>query len=719
MPKNTKSRAAPAPAAAAPPAVAVPAAPVAPAPAAGPVDGQFDDASEDELDHVPEPRSTLSSDSIAHEETTAPDADAQRDLALPNDDDDYTYTHDDYADDDEPYGDDDAVFDSADRYANAYAASGDYGVAGAGGVDTRHVLHKLTDKSDRATAEQVLDPRTRMILFKIVNQGLLAEIHGCVSTGKEANVYHAVTASGQHRAIKVYKTSILVFKDRDRYVSGEHRFRHGYARHNPRKMVKVWAEKEMRNLKRLRAAGIPSPEPLLLKLHVLVMDFIGDADGRAAPRLKDANLDAKRAKRAYHSLLRMMWVLFHECRLVHADLSEYNILYHQKQCYIIDVSQSVEHEHPHALEFLRKDCANVTEFFRKKGVAVLSLRELFDFVTNAALKPTAPAAAAAAPAAPAPTATPTAATGDAVAADAMVAAAENLDAMDVAAPTALASLKCPSTVDEHLAALLDAAEARGKESRNAAKRAQNADMNALQVEEEVFKHAYVPRTLDEVVDMERDMYDMINQGRAHELVYKDLLALPGKTEAAAVEEEKKGKKEKKAAMPTDKKKGKKGGKKASKGAEPAAPESDLDDYELVEPPTLVPEPALPPLQATAVPAATQSAATLDLLLAPLALNDTAVPVGDEVELVLSDLDDSESDEESDGDDASDDDEDDDEDGTDDRPAKAPRGKKHMDKEEKKALKQQTKEAKREKRKTKIPKAVKKRKEKLNKEKSKK
>ncbi|KNE55685.1 atypical/RIO/RIO1 protein kinase [Allomyces macrogynus ATCC 38327] len=690
MPKNNKSRA-PASAAAVHAAVAVPAIPVEPARAAAPVEGQFDDASEDELDHVPEPRATPSADAISHDEKTAP----ERVLAPPNDDengDDYTYTHDDYTDD-EPYADDDAVFDSADRYANAYAASGDYGVAGAGGVDTRHVLHKLTDKSDRATAEQVLDPRTRMILFKIVNQGLLAEIHGCVSTGKEANVYHAVTASGQHRAIKVYKTSILVFKDRDRYVSGEHRFRHGYARHNPRKMVKVWAEKEMRNLKRLRAAGIPSPEPLLLKLHVLVMDFIGDADGRAAPRLKDANLDAKRAKRAYHSLLRMMWVLFHECRLVHADLSEYNILYHQKQCYIIDVSQSVEHEHPHALEFLRKDCSNVTEFFRKKGVAVLSLRELFDFVTNAALKPAAPAAAAA-PTAPAPTAT--ASTGEAVAADAMVAAAENLDAMDVAAPTALASLKCPSTVDEHLAALLEAAEARGKESRNAAKRAQNADMNALQVEEEVFKHAYVPRTLDEVVDMERDMYDVINQGRAHELVYKDLLALPGSSKPEEKEEKKEGKEEKKVAVPAvDKKKGKKGGKKGGKKA------------------------ALPPLHATAAPVATQSAATLDLLLAPLALHDATVPVGDEVELALSDLDDSDEDEESDGDDALDDGSSEDEDGTHDRPAKAPRGKKHMDKEEKKALKQQTKEAKREKRKTKIPKAVKKRKEKLNKEKSKK
>jgi serine/threonine-protein kinase RIO1 len=48
----------------------------------------------------------------------------------------------------------------------------------------------------------------------------------------------------------VYKTSILTFKDRDRYVTGEFRYRKGYCRHNPRKMVATWAEKEMRNLLR-------------------------------------------------------------------------------------------------------------------------------------------------------------------------------------------------------------------------------------------------------------------------------------------------------------------------------------------------------------------------------------------------------------------------------------------------------------------------------------
>ena len=43
----------------------------------------------------------------------------------------------------------------------------------------------LKDKSDRATNEQVLDPRTRLILFKMIGRGLIHEVNGCVSTGKE------------------------------------------------------------------------------------------------------------------------------------------------------------------------------------------------------------------------------------------------------------------------------------------------------------------------------------------------------------------------------------------------------------------------------------------------------------------------------------------------------------------------------------------------------
>merc|ERR1711976_490565 len=61
------------------------------------------------------------------------------------------------------------------------------------------------DKSQRATTEQVLDPRTRLILQKMLQRQVLKEIHGCLSTGKEANVFHAMTEKGEHRALKIYK----------------------------------------------------------------------------------------------------------------------------------------------------------------------------------------------------------------------------------------------------------------------------------------------------------------------------------------------------------------------------------------------------------------------------------------------------------------------------------------------------------------------------------
>lgn len=50
--------------------------------------------------------------------------------------------------------------------------------------------------------------------------------------------------------------------------------------------------------------------------------------------------------------------------------------------YLIDVSQSVEKNHPHALEFLRSDCTNITEFFKKKDVATLTVKKLFNFITD-------------------------------------------------------------------------------------------------------------------------------------------------------------------------------------------------------------------------------------------------------------------------------------------------------------------------------------------------
>lgn len=452
--------------------------------------------------------------------------------------------------------------------------------------------NRLTDKSDRATVEQVLDPRTRMILFKLLNRELISEINGCVSTGKEANVYHATTPENEHIAIKIYKTSILTFKDRDRYVTGEYRFRHGYSKSNPRKMVKVWAEKEMRNLKRLNIAGIPSPQPILLRSHVLLMTFIGKG-GWAAPRLKDAILPSQQAYLdAYFQLIMMTWKMYHQCRLVHADLSEYNLLYHSKKLYIIDVSQSVEHDHPHALEFLRKDCANIIAYFGKRvDIPVLTLRELFDFIVSP------------------------------------------IHSKD--ATTQEHETNPLSITDEEI---MECVRQRHDEIKS---RPKDYVSGAVQVDEEVFKKTYIPRTLDELVDVEKEV-DNATSGK--DVLYRSIagLKMMSANEVKVGNDDANGEEEYSTVR--------------------ISFNSDDDDTDSSE--------------------------------------------------------EAEEDEEEDDEEGSENEDEDEESDDDDDFKKTPRGKRNEDKDAKKLRKQQIKEEKREKRKTKVPKAVKKRKEKVGKEKKK-
>ena len=323
---------------------------------------------------------------------------------------------------------------------------------------------KGPDKAERATVEQVLDPRTRSILQKMVKNEVVSEVYGVISTGKEANVYHALSQGENgrelHRAIKVYKTSIMAFKDRSKYVIGEFRFQKGYNRNNSRAVVKLWAEKEMRNLKRIQAAGIACPEPIYLKNNVLAMSMIGDSDGLPAPKIQNVQLDGPnvetRWRSLYIELLTNMRIMYQKCRLVHGDLSGYNVLYHEGKLVIIDVSQSVEHDHPQSLEFLRKDITNVSKFFEQKSVAVLSDRKVFDFI--------------------------------------------------------LAKPKDNSDYFDSLKRTVDAIMSSRKENEQEDDESDNA----------IFREQYIPQTLDQVFDAERDSETFHQLGK-EALVYKDLL----------------------------------------------------------------------------------------------------------------------------------------------------------------------------------------------------
>ncbi|GMM41519.1 protein kinase [Hanseniaspora uvarum] len=257
---------------------------------------------------------------------------------------------------------------------------------------------KITkDKGTRATVENVLDQRTLRFVNKLIYSGIIQQLNGCLSTGKEANVYHAfegdllqpdMTLKKQY-AVKIYKTSILIFKDRERYINGEFRFRNNKNQHNPRKLIKIWAEKEFRNLKRIYSYPfILCPKPIDIKNNVLVMEFLGDynIDATTQPALKLKDYDDYETLddvySMYYKVIAYIRILYRVCRLVHADLSEYNTLVFNDDLYMIDVSQSVEPEHPMSLDFLRMDIKNINLFFRKKfrNLVLFNERDIFQFV---------------------------------------------------------------------------------------------------------------------------------------------------------------------------------------------------------------------------------------------------------------------------------------------------------------------------------------------------
>jgi RIO kinase 1 len=227
-------------------------------------------------------------------------------------------------------------------------------------IDSLRILKKR--REDRKTIEGVLDTQTLLHLFQLIKRKYLFELHGVISTGKEANVYQGLDYDKQPIAVKIYRTSTADFKKLKVYIQGDERFKR--VRRNTKHLITTWALKEFKNLKLMEAAGVNVPHPIIVRGNVLIMDFIGEGT-LPAPLLKDVVVEDPAG--LYKELKDTVKLLYSKAGLVHADFSEYNILFWEKP-YIIDVSQSVLVSHPMADEFLERDVNNLVRYFRHLGV---------------------------------------------------------------------------------------------------------------------------------------------------------------------------------------------------------------------------------------------------------------------------------------------------------------------------------------------------------------
>ncbi len=191
---------------------------------------------------------------------------------------------------------------------------------------------------------------------------------GVISAGKEARVYRAIGRDGKEYAVKIYLTATAEFrKSIQKYLLGDPRFQR-IDTSSTKKLFMAWARKEYRNLLKMSSVGVRVPKPYLVYQNIVVMEFIG-RQGYRAPLLHEIynELDSEELYSIYEIMVEEYKKIYCCAGLVHADYSEYNIMYLDGEIYIIDVAQAVSTSHPNYLDFLKHDIGNIYRFFTKQA----------------------------------------------------------------------------------------------------------------------------------------------------------------------------------------------------------------------------------------------------------------------------------------------------------------------------------------------------------------
>jgi RIO kinase 1 len=232
-------------------------------------------------------------------------------------------------------------------------------------------LNKMSEDYD--VFDNVFDMPTLMTINELRNEGIIQYIKSSLAAGKESKVYVAAASDGSLRIVKIYLTVSAEFKKRMQYIAGDPRF--SDVKHGSRSLIMTWARKEFKNMQTAHNAGIRVPLPVAVRKNVLVMEFVGDSEGNPMPILVDAE---EITFNDYHQVVEQMAMLYQKAKLVHADLSEYNIFKTDGGIMFFDFGSAIDIQHPNSQQFLLRDVVNINRFFERRGIEVLNTAQVVE-----------------------------------------------------------------------------------------------------------------------------------------------------------------------------------------------------------------------------------------------------------------------------------------------------------------------------------------------------
>ena len=216
------------------------------------------------------------------------------------------------------------------------------------------------------TYKNVFDKHTDDTLVKLQSQGHFDELVSPVMIGKEANVFTASRGDGLV-IIKIYRMMNANFNKMHQYLSQDPRY--AGVRKNKRDTILAWVQREYRNLM-LAREHCRVPTPHTYKNNIIIMEMIGKKE--PAQQLKNTEANEEFLKQ----LIVEVKNLWHGAKLVHGDLSSFNVLNDNGKPIMIDFSQSSPTSAYNARELLERDLGNIAKFFNK------DVNELVEEVIN-------------------------------------------------------------------------------------------------------------------------------------------------------------------------------------------------------------------------------------------------------------------------------------------------------------------------------------------------
>ena len=188
----------------------------------------------------------------------------------------------------------------------------------------------------------------------LVKAGIIESFGQSLGVGKEADVYDALNSKGERIAVKFHRLGRISFRQTRRT--------RGYTREHSTWLFQshIAAEKEFQAMRLAYDNGVSVPEPISQNRHVVAMGMI---EGAQLSKYKDIGNPEKVLK----EILRNLRKAYLKAHLIHADISEYNIILKPDgHILIIDWPQAVKTDHANAAELLDRDIKNVLTFFSRK-----------------------------------------------------------------------------------------------------------------------------------------------------------------------------------------------------------------------------------------------------------------------------------------------------------------------------------------------------------------